>query len=225
VKFCRICDKKCVPFRHLTDEELNLVNDNRQEVSFRAGEIIVKQGTSLTHAFTLSTGLAKVYLEGYDNRDLILKLVKPSEMVVGPGMFMDKKHHFSVSAVVNSTICLIDMGIFKQIFFNNKLFAEEFMREFSSRYAQTFHKFVSTCQKQMNGRIAEALLYLSQEIFGATEFDILLSRQELADFTGLSKESLIRILKEFKDDKIINTRSNHIEILNIKALEKYSEVG
>ena len=224
-KFCLHCEKKCAPFDQLDSNELGQIDDNRQKVSFREGEMIVKQGTSLTHAFTLSSGLVKIYLEGYDNKDIILKIVKPSEIIVGPGMFVDKKHYYSVSALTNCTICLIDMVIFKQLFYSNKAFAEEFMQEFATRSVQFFQKFLSIAQKQMNGRVAEGLLYLSKEIFGKQEFDIVLSRQELADLTGMSKESLIRILKEFKDEGIVNVKNNYIEIVNIKALEKINAIG
>ena len=52
-----------------------------------------------------------------------------------------------------------------------------------------------------------------------------ISRQDLADLSGMSKESAIRILKEFKDEGILTVDGNRLHILNPKQLKKISETG
>jgi CRP/FNR family transcriptional regulator len=52
-----------------------------------------------------------------------------------------------------------------------------------------------------------------------------MSRQDLADMTNLSKESVIRILKEFKTEEVIVLEGDHIQIPKIERLEKISLVG
>jgi CRP/FNR family transcriptional regulator len=77
----------------------------------------------------------------------------------------------------------------------------------------------------MPGRVADALIYLSEQIFETNPFNVSLSRQDLADMTSLSKESFIRILKEFKDEGIIKMNGDFMEIIKMDSLKKISLVG
>ena len=208
----------------LSTTELELINDNRYEVSFKAGEMMFKQGTPSPHFLCLTSGLAKVYIEGY-GKNLILSLVKPVEYILGPGIYVDNRHHYSASAVEDSTACMVDVNTFKLIMRDNPDFAYEFIRRISIMTIFNFEQFISLTQKQMNGRIADALFYLSDQIYGSNPFEMTISRQDLADLSGMSKESAIRILKEFKDEGILTVNGNILHILNPQQLKKISETG
>ena len=77
----------------------------------------------------------------------------------------------------------------------------------------------------MPGRIADVLLYLKDKVYESNPFQTTLSRQDLADMSGMSKESAIRILREFKDEGIIQVNGNEFEILNLEHLIKISQTG
>jgi CRP/FNR family transcriptional regulator len=221
---CVGCKCKNSIFNALSDVELDIINSNRFEVSFKAGEIMFKQGTPSPHFLCLTTGLAKLYIEGY-GKNLILNLVKPVEYILGPGIYVDNRHHYSASAVEDSTACLVDVSTFKQMMKSNTDFADEFIRRISVMTIFNFDQLISLTQKQMNGRIADALIYLSEEIYCSNPFNMSISRQDLADLSGMSKESSIRILKEFKDEGILTVDGNTMQILNPEQLKKISETG
>ncbi len=221
---CSDCKCKSSIFKSLSSIELELINNNRYEVSFRAGEMMFKQGTPSPHFLCLTTGLAKLYIEGY-GKNLILSLVKPVEYILGPGIYVDNRHHYSASAVEDSTACLVDVNSFKQIMRSNPDFSDEFIRRISLMTIFNFEQFISLTQKQMNGRIADALFYLSDQIYGKNPFEMTISRQDLADLSGMSKESAIRILKEFKDESILSVHGNILHILNPQQLKKISITG
>jgi len=221
---CVDCNCKNSIFNTLSNAELELINNNRYEVSFKAGEMMFKQGTPSPHFLCLTTGLAKLYIEGY-GKNLILSLVKPVEYIFGPGIYVDNRHHYSASAVDDSTACLVDVNTFKQMIRNNQDFADEFIRRISLMTIFNFEQFISLTQKQMNGRIADALFYLSEKIYCSNPFEMTISRQDLADLSGMSKESAIRILKEFKDEGILTVAGNILHILNPQQLKKISETG
>ncbi|HZX63199.1 MAG TPA: Crp/Fnr family transcriptional regulator [Bacteroidales bacterium] len=221
---CDDCICKNSIFSTLSNTELELINNNRYEVSFKAGEIMFKQGTPSPHFLCLTTGMAKLYIEGY-GKNLILSLVKPVEYIFGPGIYVDNRHHYSASAVKDSTACLVDVNAFKQIMRSNPDFVDEFIHRISIMTIFNFEQFISLTQKQMNGRIADALFYLSDKIYGSNPFEMTISRQDLADLSGMSKESAIRILKEFKDEGILSVNGNILHILNPQQLKKISETG
>lgn len=223
-KNCFDCAFRSPMFDFLNKEELKIISENKFEIRFRKGEIIRKQGTHLSHVISVNSGLAKLYIEGYNGRNLILRIIKSRNFIGGPGMYYDQRHHYSVIALVDLSACFIDMKIFKQIINTNPAFAGAFMKEFSKNMLQTYDRLVSLTQKNTPGRMAEALLYLANDIFEDDRFDPLITKTDLAELTGMAKDSAVKILREFREDNLIKLDKG-IEILNRPALQKISEFG
>ncbi len=223
-KNCYDCGFRSPMFNLLSREELHVINNNKFEIRFRKGEILRKQGTYLSHVISVNSGLAKLYIEGYNGRNLILRIIRAGNFIGGPGMYFDQRHHYSVIALVDLSACFIDMKVFKEIINSNPEFAGEFMKEFSRNMLQTYDRLVSLAQKNTPGRMAEALLYLADEIFERERFDPHITKADLADLTGMARDSAVKILREFKDDGLIHLDKG-IEILNRPALQKISEFG
>jgi len=221
---CSKCDLKTNLFKFLDDEQLQIINKTRHEVRFHKGEIIFKQGGPFTHIACLTSGLAKIYIENADKKNLILKILKPTEMVGGPGFNVDFRHHFSVAALTDSSACFIDVHLFQQMLEQNRIFALEFIKHVNSASINYYEKMMSLTHKQMHGRIADALLYLVK-VYNSNNFETALSRQDIADLSAMTKESAIRICKEFKTDGIIEYTANKFNILNEEALEQISKTG
>lgn len=221
---CSKCNLKMNLFRFLDDEQLEIINKTRHEVRFHKGETIFKQGGPFTHIACLTTGLAKIYIENADKKNLILKILKPTEMVGGPGFNVDFRHHFSVSALVDSSACFIDVYAFKEMIEINSIFSAEFIKYLNQSTIMYYERMMSLTHKQMHGRIADALLYLAK-VYNNNDFETALSRQDIADLSAMTKESAIRICKEFKVDGIIDYTANKFKILNEDALRKVSRTG
>jgi len=221
---CADCSCKSSIFKSLGTDELGEINTGRFHVAYKAGEIMFKQGTPSSHFVCITSGLSKIYIEGY-GKNLILALVKPVDYIFGPGVYIDNKHYYSASAIEDTTACLVDTAIFKKLIRSNPDFAESFIKRLSLQTLFNFEQVISLTQKQMHGRIADALFYLSEKIYCANPFNMTISRQDLADLSGMSKESAIRILKEFKEEGILSVDGNLFDILNIKHLKQISETG
>ncbi len=221
---CKDCNCKSSIFNSLGDFELELINSSRFQVDYKAGEIIFKQGTPCPYFVCVTSGLAKIYIEGY-GKNLILSLVKAVDYIFGPGIYVDNRHYYSAAAVEDCTACLVDVGVFKNLVRSNPDFAEEFIRRVSLQSIFNFDQVISLTQKQMPGRIADVIFYLSDKIYGQNPFELTISRQDLADLSGMSKESAIRILKEFREEGILTLTGNTMEVLNPKLLRQISETG
>ncbi len=221
---CRKCFRRNELFKLLKDEELEVMNENRIEVHFKQGEVIFKQGSPMTHIVIINTGMAKAYIEGLRDKNLILNIVKPFEINSGPGMYVDNRHHFSLMAIVDSDACFIDANNFKKVVRMNSRFAEEFIRYLSLKSIESFQRFVTITQKNMEGRIAEALIFLQKHIYENGSIKNL-SKQDIADFTAMTRESAIRVLKEFKDEGVIDEKDKEIVLLNEATLSKYADLG
>ena len=223
-KNCVDCGLRSPMFNHLSEQELELISNNKFEIKFRKGEIVRKQGTFLSHVISINAGLVKLYLEGYQGKNIILRIIKSQNFIGGPGMYYDQRHHYSVIALVETSACFIDINIFKQIIHSNPDFAAEFMKDISKNMLSSFDRLISLSQKQIPGRMADALLYLSQNIFESNNIPTHITKNELSELTSMSKDSVIRILREFKNEGILKL-SQGIEIINPDKLAKISMVG
>jgi CRP/FNR family transcriptional regulator, polysaccharide utilization system transcription regulator len=222
---CQICSFKSPLFNFLTPDELDSITKTKKRVLFKAGETIVKQGAPLTHVLSFTNGLAKVYIEGKNNRNLILQFIRPTNFIGGPGIYVDSKHYFTVTAIEDSAVCFIDMAVFKDIIRKNPDFADAFLQQLSRNGIFNYERFISLTQKNMPARIADGLLYLQNEIFATGNYEINISKQDLADLTGMSKDSVIRTLKELTDDLYIEVDQSKITIKDLAKLTRLSEHG
>ena len=212
-------------FDLLNEEQVNLVNKNRTEIDFRAGEMIYKQGTTATTIITLNSGLAKIYIEGLNKRNLILELLKPMQFVGGPGLFIDNKHHFSISALEDSSACFIEADAFKKLVHENHDFAVGVLNFFSQQAIYYFTRMISLTQKQMPGRIADALLYLKNEVYNSNPFELNISRQEIGELSAMSTESASRMLNDLQNEGVIKVKGKTIQIINETMLKDISLKG
>lgn len=222
---CVDCNKRIELFQNLKDAEYEILNKGRFEVTFKAGEMIFKQGAVSEHFITITSGYAKVYLEGIDSKSQILKIAKQWELIGGPGLHLDSRLYFSVKAISEVSACFIKINSFMEILLLNGQFLLDFLTYLNRIHVNLFEQMISLTQKQMHGRIADGLLYLSKAVFGDRIDTDLISRQDLADLTAMSKDSAIRILKEFEKDGHIDCSGNSIEIINLEALHKISKNG
>ncbi len=212
-------------FNCLTTEELDLLVKEKRHIHFNAGETILKQNTSASHIVCIKSGLAKILSEGDGNKNLILKLVTTHSILTGGGLFVDEVRNFTVQAVTEIECCFIDSDKIYELVSRNNQFAFELLKLNNRQNVQMLNNLVGITQKYMPGRVADLLLYLKNEIFLSNSFNTRLSRQELADMTGMTMESFIRILKEFKSSDIISVDGGNIHILDEESLTKISRKG
>lgn len=202
-----------------------MVNADRFEVNFDAGENIVKQGTTASHMISLTDGMAKLFLEGIDKKNLILDIISPWRLFGGPGLFTDMRYHYSVTAITDCSACFIPAENVRQIIRSNPDFAEGIIKHCNKNSATNFERLISLTQKQMPGRLADTLLYLSQKVFNSLSFTLTLTRLEIGEMSNMTKESTTRILKEFEAENIISVNGKSIEIIDLNRLKEISFRG
>jgi len=222
---CTKCTDKIPFFDLLSFEELKIINRNRYSVKFRHNELILKQGLPATHVISLIHGIAKMYIEGLHDKNILLRLVGSWQLINEANASSNELNQFSVAALTDVQVCFIEAENFKKVLEMNGKFACEVIKH-RNKHSSYFHqKMVSLTQKQMLGRMADGLLYLSNEFYKSKTFDLNLSRQDLADLTSMSKDSAIRILKEFEKDNIISIHGKRLKIIDMELLTKISSHG
>ena len=225
ISSCETCTRRWKNFQHLTKEELNLVNDNRYEATFKPGEILMKQGSPTSNALFMASGLAKTYIEGQNGKNFILSIALPGRLILGPGAYVDSRHTYTVAAITSVQACFINFEIFRHLVRVNGAFAEGLLEDISAKSLGSLTRMVNLSQKKMHGRLADALLYFSDIVFKNDEYEMILSRQELGEMTNMAKECVVRILKELEDSGVIYSDSSKIKILDRDKLVQISVKG
>jgi CRP-like cAMP-binding protein len=225
ISSCETCTRRWNNFQHLTKEELNLVNENRYEATFKPGEIILKQGSPTSNALFIATGMAKTYIEGLNGKNFIISIALPGRLILGPGDYVDSRHTYTVAAITTVQACFINFEVFKQIVRVNGAFAEGLLEDISAKSLGSLTRMVNLSQKKMHGRLADALLYFSDVVFKNDEYEMILSRQELGEMTNMAKECVVRILKELEDSGVIYSDSSKIKIIDREKLIQISVKG
>lgn len=232
---CAICTDRCCSrcfddgddsiFDSLTTDELDSLVKEKRHLVFKAGETIFKQNTSARNIVCIKRGLAKIVAEGENEKKLIVRLYSNHSILTGGSMFLDEIRHFTVQAVTEVECCFIGSDMILDFVAKNSQFAFELLKLNNKQNMQMLNNLVGITQKYMPGMVSDLLLYLKNEIFLCNPFVSRLSRQEMADMTGMTMESFIRILKEFKTSGIITVDGSTIHILDEEALQLISKKG
>ncbi|MFP4366739.1 MAG: Crp/Fnr family transcriptional regulator [Bacteroidales bacterium] len=212
-------------YNSLTDEQKELLESYSNVVSYKNGDIIFKQNTRTAHIMFIKSGLVKIFKEGRNDKVIILKLAVSGYFVGLLSVFGDDIYQYNASSVEDSDIIFIDIGVFRDIINQNGTFATHLLRQVSSEGLYIFDKLVSQYHKQLPGRIADVLLFFSEIIYQSNVFYLPLTRRELAEFAGTTKESFIRTLTEFKNDRIIKLDGKKVEIISLDIIKTLSRLG
>ncbi len=224
IDICEICDKKSTATGKLDHKELERLGHSCNQVVFQKNDRIIVQDAMSYNIVFIKEGLVKVHAKGPE-KEQILRIVKGPSYLGIPTTIGAKTNQYSATAVCETSVCYITFDIFKEFINQNGQFAYEVLVELCRNELYFYKRFINHQQKQSSGKIAEALLYFSNEIFDQEEFTIPLSRNELADLTCSSRETVSRVFSDFVNNKIIKLNKNKIVILNKKQLEFISTKG
>ncbi len=221
---CSVCLLKSEAVKNLDSEEVSLLGNSCVEASFKKGETIFKQNALSSNIIYLQKGLVKLTMEG-PQRTQILRLKKAPCYLGLPTTMGDKVNHYSAVALEPSTACFIDIHVFKKLLSANPDFSYEILIGLCKNELEQFHRCVRLVQNQIYGRLAGTLLYLSEEVYASEQFNLPLTRSEMADLVCTSRETVSRLLNNLTREEIIAVRGKAVRILDKARLEKISESG
>lgn len=221
---CAICPYRSKYLVHLKNSDINEIQNNCLIVNFKKGENISKQGSDVTHALYLAKGQVKVFLEG-KKKNIILKLVKEGQYIGLQSIFSDDRYKFSVSAVENSMVCMINKEYFLDIAKKNNDFLFEVTNHISSCTNYVYQKVLDFNQKQVRARLSETLIHFADVVFKSNTFNLGITRKELSELCSMSMENTVRLLSELKKEGIIEVEGRKITILQPEILKKLAEIG
>ena len=193
------------------------------EMSYKKGETLFKQGTIVPHVAFIKQGMLKVTLESHQRRQPLC--IEKKGFIGLESMYNDKFSQYTVTALTDVTVDLIDVEGLKAEMLANAPLAVSIIETVNIRTKHLYDRILTLTQKQGPGRVADIILCMTERIFESDSFCTPCTRKEMAEMCSLSLESMSRILKDFKDEKIIDVNTKTITVLNKQELELVSRVS
>ncbi len=209
----------------LNNDEREFMESKTVEVFYQKGEVLTKQGAFASHVMILREGLVKTYIEGISD-NLILQIFSPVNIIGLSTLFEGNAiFHHSTQAYIDTKVSLIEINSFKQLISKNPAFATKIVSLLAEQSIITNGRFYCLTKKQTYGRLADVILCLANRIYKMQKFPLQLTRKEFAELSGMSIESIARILTKFKADGLLEITSDYVEILDLEKLSMISLRG
>ena len=225
ISFCDKCAFETnAVFRFLTRDETDRLNFEKDFRHYKRGDILYNEGNRISGFYCINSGIIKVFKTGVDGKEQIIRFARKGEIIAYRSVLSNEPACTSAKVIEDCQVCFIPSELLIQFVKTNPAFAFEIVKLTCHELAEANSYITDIAQKTVRERVAEVLLNLVKD-FGLDEqkyLRISLTREELANIVGTATESVIRLLSEFKSDRLIELNGRKIKILDLRGLEKIS---
>lgn len=212
-------------FQLISREDLELLSENRTQLTYLKGDTIFIQGAFAPHVLFIQSGLVKVYLRTGPTKQQNLWLARSGDFLAFASMFGEKVYPYSAVALKDAELLMIEMESLRTLLKSNPEFSLRITSKNHGTQAHLLDIITNLSYKQMRGKLASCLTYLNSEPFQQDQAFRYLSRQDIADFASISVESVIRFLKEFEKEGMIALEGKNITLTDPQRLSEISKTG
>lgn len=213
-------------FRHLTEEELQVIMLNKITETYKRASIIYQEGNRMKGFYCVQSGIIKIYQTGFDGKEQIIRFARPGDIIGYRSVVSNEPACTSTEVIEDSVLCHIPTDILLNLVKNNGNFAVELMKLTCKELGEANSYITDIAQKTVKERLAEILIHLDEE-FGEDAQGVLkisLTREELSNIVGTATESIIRLLSEFKSLGYIEINGRKIKILDKPGLKYLANI-
>ncbi|WP_423129860.1 Crp/Fnr family transcriptional regulator [Gaoshiqia sp. Z1-71] len=213
-------------FKKLTNQELAQLNYDKTCSLYKKGSIIYREGSRLTGFYCITKGILKIFKTGIDGKEQIIRFAKKGEIVAYRSLLSQELACTTSKVIEEAVLCHIPYQTLLFLIQNNWEFSHHMLQIVCKELREANDYITDIAQKTVRERLAEILLLLKEsfDLDNANTLQISLTREELANMVGTATESVIRLLSEFKQDKLIELQGRKIKLLDIHALTRVANL-
>ncbi|MEI6507041.1 MAG: Crp/Fnr family transcriptional regulator [Bacteroidota bacterium] len=213
-------------FGSLKREDLHELNNYKQSNLVKKGQIIFSQNNPTYGLYCIHKGKAKVVMIGRDGKEQIVRLAKDADIIGYRSLICGEDYSASAVTLEDSVVCFIPKERLWNLIEKNAQLSKNLMTHLALDLKFAEKRSIDMQQKPASERLAEALLILKVtfELDADKSINVELSREEIANLTGMAVETVVRILKDFQEMKIIDLVKKKILILDLLRLQKVANI-
>ena len=202
-------------------DKLDSVIKRRQSVS--KNNFLYRMGEKLKSVYAIRSGSFKTYLSNPDGTEQIIGFSLPGELL-GMDAISENEHKCSAKALETSNVCEIPFERLESLARDIPNLQHQLFRLMSKEIQQDQHSMLLLAQMPAETRLASFLLGMSERLnkrgYAAGEFNLSMSRGDIANLLGMAVETISRLLTHFQEDGILKVERKHITIQNLESLRK-----
>jgi len=209
-----------LPEEHITEIEKIAISK-----LYKKGDIIFYDGDEGNGFYLIAEGSVSIYKLSPNGKEQILHILKAGETVGAVPVFSGKSFPANARALTKSHLLFFNRNEFIRLISGKPNLVMNLLALLSARLREFTLQVENLTLKEIPGRIASYLLYLSQEQKNKVSVRLNISKVQLANLLGTGPESLSRALSNMKAKKLIAEDGDIIRLLAYQALEELSERG
>ena len=210
----------------LTNEELVVLEAESTVVKMKKGQLVFSENGIAFGCYVLLKGKVKLYKTGVLGKKQIFQVGIPGDLFGFHPILNDHKYPDSAELLEDAELKFIPSKLFFKLLKSNNDLCICLLRGLSNEFESILGQETMLAQKTVRERVCTVLYSLTYHYQNGEEVIIPLSRNDIADLTGTVKETLVRVLHDLKDEKVICTTDSKgtIQLLDLVRLKKLAEI-
>jgi CRP/FNR family transcriptional regulator len=192
---------------------------------FTQGQTVFSEGDEATGFYVVISGKVKVFKLSSEGKEQILHIFGPGEPFGEVPVFAGVEFPASAEAIKESQIFFFPRDAFVDLIKKNPDLALNMLAVLSRRLRRFTLLIEDLSLKEVPGRLAAYLLYLSEMNKGGQNLELDISKSQLASLLGTIPETLSRILGRMNKKELIESDGPRIRILDVQGLQDLAEAG
>ncbi len=213
-------------FKKLTEDEFARLNFEKSCAYYKKGTVVYREGSRLTGFFCVTKGIVKIFKTGIDGKEQIIRFAKRGEIIAYRSLLSQELACTTAKIIDEAVLCHIPYQTLLYLIQSNWQFSHHMLQIVCRELREANDYITDIAQKSVRERLAEVLLLLKEnfDLDHQNTLQISLTREELANMVGTATESVIRLLSEFRQDKLIELEGRRIKFVNIPGLQKVAGI-
>ncbi|MBN8789995.1 MAG: Crp/Fnr family transcriptional regulator [Terrimonas sp.] len=207
---------------NLPEQEYGLLAANRTEKLYRKGEVIFKEGTFPDGIFFIVSGKVKKYKLDPEGKEYIIYVANTGELIGYHAILAEDRYPDSAAALEESTIAFIPRQNFLEAVRQSEVLNKRLLKTLSHEFAVLANSLSLFAQKSVRERLALQLIVMREKykvnFKPGMAVEINMSRDDLANLVGTARENVVRLLSEFKEKGIVETKGRKIIVQDVTRL-------
>ena len=216
-------------FAGLSDRDWEKVADLFSERQYQRDDYIFLEGEAPEALYIVKSGKVKVLRHSPDGKDVVLRMTGPGQLLGSVAVFDGGGYPGTAQAIEDCTLLVIGRNDCLTLVTRYPVFALTVINDMGIRLRSSAEQIRSLAVERVEQRIARTLLKLGQTAGADTSegrvIELPLTRQDVADMTGTTVETAIRVMSKFRRENLIFTRRGKVVLVDLDALQDIAELG
>jgi CRP-like cAMP-binding protein len=211
-------------YEMLSPKEAAYARENVVRKEFKKGQVLIREGAFSKGVYIVKRGKVKIHNASGEGKESIIYIYKKAEFFGYRPLVANEPNPVTATAMDNVVVSFIPHEIFENLLNSSHFFAKKLLINVTSEFTVWINKITLFSQFAVKGRVAMSLLILSKVYEGDKHGKLItinIGRDDLAAYVGTAKETLVRMLRVFKDEGVITSSGTKITVVKPEVLENY----